>query len=262
MRFSIITTVRNGDSYLLQYFRSLAKMPDPSIIEVVLVDDNSSESNELRGTVAKLKDIGFLVQYLHSGGRGRACALNLGLALSSSRYCFIQDIDDVSFSCRFTKFLEDLKAGETGVLTLYSGYYGYFDEGRIRVRKVPKVHNVDIAVRRGMPFPHTFMVIDKLGLGDIRYEAVFAGLDYRLLCDAYASQLPIVLSNKRVGIHFKYPESNYSSKSKVLSQLSFLKTQIRLFTFEPSAAGLIFLVARIVRLPFFYIFDLRKRNYR
>lgn len=259
-RFSLITTVRGGEKFFPQYLYALKRLRARSEIEVVLADDNPVVSPHLKSLVSDLRAIGYAVKEVHVGGKGRAQALNQALDAATCRYCLILDIDDIPFNRRFEILLRDIRNGSIGAINLYSGYYGYPNNRTSRLRKIPKPLRLQRAVMRGMPLPHTFMTIDKQQLGTIRYQEILAGIDYRLVSDAYIAGLRVNLSHERVGIHMKYPDSSFATRPQIQSQLCFLSTQARLLLRHPSPYGLFYALGRILRLPIFAFIDARKRG--
>lgn len=263
MYVSIITTVRDGDAFIDQFMCAHQRLNVPSgvFLEVVIVDDNKIPSQILQDSLARLLQVGYRTQYIHSGGSGRSSSLNMAINAATSRYCLVQDFDDIPLRNRIQVFIDDLREKRLGVVTLYSGLYAYSRDGKVdRLQKIAGVKNINRAIRKSMPLPHTFMAIDKEGLGAIRYSDLIAGIDYRFVCDVYMAGLPVVLLNRRVGIHFKYAQSNFAKRSKIKSQLSFISSQWMLFAQSPSIVGAVYLLGRIIRLPLFFLIDQKKRR--
>lgn len=258
--FSLITTVRGGREFINQYFNAISRLSCDEKFEVIIVDDNTSEDPEITTLVSRFRATGFICNHYFTCGEGRAAALNLGLDKALGRYCFIADFDDIMFKSRLLKFQRDLNNGLTGAITLYGGLYCYCAQHKNLLVKDDRIKDIEKAIYKGMPKPHTFMVIDKLLCNSLRYRDVIAGIDYRFIVDAHILGLSIKVINERVGIHFKYPTSSFALRSRFRSQLEFLKSQALLIRHSPTLYGCYFFLLRLLRLPFFILLDGLKRS--
>lgn len=255
IQFSVISTVRGGREFIDQYFNTISRLMCDNEFEVVIVDDNSSEDPEITKLVSRLRLRGLICNHYFTYGKGRAAALNLGLDKALGRYCFIADFDDIMFKTRLLKFKQDLSIGYVGAITLYGGLYCYSSQHKNMLVRDEVTNDINKAIYRGMPKPHTFMVIDKVLCMRMKYRDIIAGIDYRFIVDAYILGLDIRVINRRVGIHFKYPTSSFAKRSRFKSQFEFLKTQMLLIFYLPTLHGFYFFFLRLIRLPLIIALD-------
>lgn len=91
---SVITTVRNGERYLLEMLRSVYNQTY-SPIEHILVDDGSSDSSVsiVKGFIRSHP--GWNLKLVETQGIGRAVAINLGVRESTGTLIAILDADDL-----------------------------------------------------------------------------------------------------------------------------------------------------------------------
>lgn len=86
---SVIIPVHNGEKYLQEAMKSVTAQTYPSI-EIIIVDDGSSDSSE---TIAK--QFQPAVRYFYQLHLGIAAALNLGIAQARGAFVALLDADDL-----------------------------------------------------------------------------------------------------------------------------------------------------------------------
>lgn len=258
--YTILTTVRDGKRFQLQYYKTIQRIRQRNNLEILIIDDDLVPQVYLKELVDDFKASGFSSKYVHSSGRGRAAALNCGLIHAAGEYCFILDFDDMVFRNRILQFDRDRNRGIVGDITLYGGLYCFGSLSINSLHRDKSVCSLEDTIRRGMPKPHTFMVVNTAKGRNITYTDIIAGIDYRFIVDAYLSGLNVTVINKRVGIHFKYAQSTFSKKSRIVSQYQFIKTQIKILRAQPTFKGLFYILIRTFRIPIFLMLDGLKRS--
>lgn len=172
-KLTIITTVRNGQSFIADYVRSLQQQTYQNF-HIVFIDDGSTDKTaEQLLTLWENKKKLTLVK---SQKPGRAAALNLAIDHAESDICVIADIDDISLPSR----LHDTAAYfHNNSSSNCVSFYCFNEESIIRGPKpfYPFPISIKDKAFTGMPVSFPSFAFRR-SLFKVRFdESLFAGID-------------------------------------------------------------------------------------
>ncbi len=125
--FAIVTSVFNGEQYLGRYFRTLRDLVDGTAVQVVVVDNGSTDETAALLT-GYSEQYGFL-KFIKSERSRHAAALNLGVSNAERPIIAIQDVDDISLPGRLNRLAALLEAHPNA--TLFATKSITVDENRL-----------------------------------------------------------------------------------------------------------------------------------
>ena len=88
MKLSIIVPVFNEEKTILQILEKVKKADIPTVHEIIVVDDGSTD-----GTREKLKSIKGVKIILHKKNQGKGAAVKTGIKAANGDYILVQDAD-------------------------------------------------------------------------------------------------------------------------------------------------------------------------
>ena len=106
MKNSVIIPVYNTEKYVEQCVSSVLQQPGSEEIEVILVDDGSTDGSGIICDNLAKKDSRVVV--VHQENKGQAIARNVGLSLARGEYIFFLDSDDFWTTNKYSIIVEQL----------------------------------------------------------------------------------------------------------------------------------------------------------
>ena len=143
---SVIMPIYNVAAFLDEAIEAILTEKTCSM-EVILVDDGSTDGCSLKVKKWKAKDP--RVVTIHKKNGGAASARNAGIAVAKGRYLYFPDADDVVYAGYIKSML--MRMEEAGADLLMTGYVvSYADGHSYRVKPKPAIYEGQASIREHM----------------------------------------------------------------------------------------------------------------
>mgnify|MGYP004465252611 CR=1 FL=1 len=128
MKNSVIIPVYNTEKYLEQCVSSVLEQPEAEEIEIILIDDGSTDGSGNICDNFEKNDKRVIV--IHQTNRGQAAARNAGLKIAKGQYVFFLDSDDFWTPNTYPEIVKQLKMRKPDLMlfSMMSYYDGRKEE--------------------------------------------------------------------------------------------------------------------------------------
>jgi glycosyltransferase involved in cell wall biosynthesis/CDP-glycerol glycerophosphotransferase (TagB/SpsB family) len=118
VKFSVVSACYNNYDYLDDYFRSFLKQKNPENIQIIIVDDGSTD--ETKQKIINWQEKKLLnIEYIYQENAGQSIARNNGLKFITNEWCTFIDTDDFISDNYFSEIAKEIIANENAKKHVY-----------------------------------------------------------------------------------------------------------------------------------------------
>ena len=208
-KYSVIIPVYNRANRILPTLKSVQDQ-DYDNFEVIIVDDGSSDSEELRQVVQDMKDNRF--KYVRQENEGAASARNMGIRMATGDYIAFLDSDDLYLGNKLSEINKHV-TGESALnnknIVFSSAQYVDRGVGRLWIKPSRAINNCDkvseYMLCENQPISPNTLVMSKSLASAVLFNPAMRQLedvDFCIRLEHYGAQFhmidkPLAISNDK-----------------------------------------------------------------
>lgn len=224
---SFVTTVFNGETYLLRAIESMVTQTVQDIEICIVLDGSTDRSEEIAREAAESDP---RINVISMPRIGRSGALNVGVAETAAPVVAILDCDDLASPRRAEATLKIFTNASDDVALVGGAVMPIQDDQTVEVWPTsprPGVHDVTPLLRRGNPLGHSSVAIRREHLAAVGGYSPrrLRQVDYELYVRLGASGLRLVKTDEVLAAVREHPARNYLGPKRLGYRMGSLRIQ-------------------------------------